>query len=109
MKNRKANRTASGAMVTDVRMKRNLLDASHHDDDSVVDQRVFTVPPPWVSLVDELNEDTDTIKKKSARAKRLIHFPRVTTHLCTWSVAMQSTTCRMSPANGCSLALVETT
>ena len=45
---------------------KNLLAAQSDDEGSTVDARVYSVPPVWVTMVDDMNRDISQIKIKSA-------------------------------------------
>ena len=56
--------------LRDFKVQKNLLAAHSDDEGSTVDARAYSIPPGWVSLVDDMNRDISQIKIKSARAAR---------------------------------------
>jgi len=50
--------------LRDFKVHKNLLAAHSDDEGSTVDARVYSVPPLWVSLVDDMNRDIARIKIK---------------------------------------------
>jgi len=54
------------------RMHKNLLAAPKSDDeDSAVDVRIYSVPPVWVTMVDDLNSNVTSIEQKVKELKEL--------------------------------------
>lgn len=54
--------------LREFKVHKNLLAAQSDDEGSMVDARVYSVPPVWVSLVDDMNRDISQIKIKSTPA-----------------------------------------
>ena len=54
--------------LREFKVQKNLLAAQSDDEGSTVDARVYSVPPVWVTMVDDMNRDISQIKIKSARA-----------------------------------------
>ena len=54
--------------LRDFKVHKNLLAAHSDDEGSIVDARVYSVPPMWVTLVDDMNRDISQIKIKSTRS-----------------------------------------
>ena len=52
--------------LKEFKVHKNLLAAQSDDEGSTVDARVYSVPPVWVTLVDDMNRDISQIKIKSA-------------------------------------------
>ena len=50
---------------------KNLLAQRSDDDDSLVDARVYSVPPVWVTLVDDLNRDLAAIESRVGELQTL--------------------------------------
>jgi len=50
--------------LRDFKVQKNLLAAHSDDEGSTVDARVYSVPPMWVTLVDDMNRDISQIKIK---------------------------------------------
>ena len=63
-------RGASG-MLVEGRQTKNLLSALSDDESSAIDARAYSVPPAWVTLVDDLNRDISSIKIKVADLNEL--------------------------------------
>ncbi len=67
----RTHRTAGRALALqtkhEFKASKNLLGAHSDDDSSSVDTRVYTVPPQWVTLVDDLNRDVSDIEEKIAQ------------------------------------------
>ena len=53
--------------LKEFKVHKNLLAAQSDDEGSTVDARVYTVPPAWVTTVDDMNRDISQIKIKSKR------------------------------------------
>lgn len=53
--------------LKDFKVEKNLLSAPSDDEGSMMDARAYSVPPEWVTLVDEMNLAISQIKIKSAR------------------------------------------
>ena len=54
--------------LKDFKVQKNLL-APHSDDEgSTMDVRVYSIPPVWVTLVDDMNRDITQIKIKSTQS-----------------------------------------
>ena len=56
--------------MKEFKVHKNLLAAQSDDEGSTVDARVYSVPPVWVTMVDDMNRDISQIKIKSARSRR---------------------------------------
>lgn len=56
--------------LKEFKVGKNLLAAQSDDEGSTVDARVYSIPPVWVTMVDDMNRDISQIKIKSARATR---------------------------------------
>ena len=54
--------------LKDFKVEKNLLASPSDDEGSTMDARAYSVPPVWVSLVDDMNRDISQIKIKSAPA-----------------------------------------
>ena len=52
--------------LKEFKVHKNLLAAQSDDEGSTVDARVYSVPPVWVTMVDDMNRDISQIKIKSA-------------------------------------------
>ena len=52
--------------LKDFKVSKNLLAERSDDEGSTIDVRVFTVPPKWVTLVNDMNSDISSIKIKRA-------------------------------------------
>jgi hypothetical protein len=52
--------------LREFKVHKNLLAAQSDDEGSTVDARVYSVPPIWVTMVDDMNRDISQIKIKSA-------------------------------------------
>ena len=52
--------------LKEFKVHKNLLAAQSDDEGSTVDARVYSVPPVWVTMVDDMNRDVSQIKIKSA-------------------------------------------
>ena len=55
--------------LKEFKVHKNLLAAQSDDEGSTVDARVYSVPPVWVTMVDDMNRDISQIKIKSARPR----------------------------------------
>ena len=67
--------------LRDFKVQKNLLAAQSDDECSTAeDMRVYSVPPVWVTMVDDMNRDISQIKIKSARRRSA----RVTTPSQPW-------------------------
>ena len=53
--------------LKEFKVHKNLLAAQSDDEGSQVDARVYSVPPVWVTMVDDMNRDISQIKIKSER------------------------------------------
>ena len=53
--------------LKEFKVNKNLLAAQSDDEGSTVDARVYSVPPVWVTMVDDMNRDLAQIKSKSAQ------------------------------------------
>ena len=51
--------------LKEFKVHKNLLSAQSDDEGSTVDARVYSVPPVWVTMVDDMNRDISQIKIKS--------------------------------------------
>ena len=60
--------------LKEFKVHKNLLAAQSDDEGSTVDARVYSVPPVWVTMVDDMNRDISQIKIKSAPAPALFFF-----------------------------------
>jgi len=58
--------------LKEFKVHKNLLAAQSDDEGSTVDARVYSVPPVWVTMVDDMNRDISQIKIKSARARAVL-------------------------------------
>ena len=63
----KSIRNKTNMELRDFKVQKNLLAAHSDDEGSTVDARVYSVPPMWVSLVDDMNRDISQIKIKRTR------------------------------------------
>ena len=52
--------------LKEFKVHKNLLAAQSDDEGSTVDARIYSVPPVWVTMVDDMNRDISQIKIKSA-------------------------------------------
>lgn len=50
--------------LKDFKVSKNLLSAPSDDEGSTIDARVYTVPPKWVTLVGDINNDLSSIRIK---------------------------------------------
>lgn len=57
--------------LREFKVHKNLLAAQSDDEGSTVDARVYSVPPVWVTMVDDMNRDISFIKIKGAHAPPL--------------------------------------
>ena len=55
---------ASRPQLREFKVHKNLLAAQSDDEGSTVDARVYSVPPAWVHMVDDMNRDISQIKIK---------------------------------------------
>ena len=53
--------------LREFKVHKNLLAAQSDDEGSTVDARTYSVPPVWVTMVDDMNRDISQIKIKSMR------------------------------------------
>ena len=52
--------------LKEFKVHKNLLAAQSDDEGSTIDARAYSVPPVWVTMVDDMNRDISQIKIKSA-------------------------------------------
>ena len=58
--------------LREFKVHKNLLAAQSDDEGSTVDARTYSVPPVWVTMVDDMNRDISQIKIKSATSARCL-------------------------------------
>ena len=68
-------RQMSTQELTNFKITKNLMAQQSDDEGSTVDARVYSVPPVWVTMVDDMNRDISQIKIKRARMPPK-HCPR---------------------------------
>ena len=74
--NRKASRQVVLGSVSEFKVHKNLLSGQQSDDEcSNIDARVYSVPPVWVSLVEDLNRDVADIQSKRAHPSESTALP----------------------------------
>lgn len=63
--------------LREFKVHKNLLAAQSDDEGSTVDARVYSVPPVWVTMVDDMNRDIAQIKIKSAHTRHPERHDRI--------------------------------